>query len=79
MKQQPYEELFAVWLENRTSEELLKISEDFYAQYSAMLKNLQKSRENALYDTILSILDIASYKAGMMTEASIEECCTSLV
>ena len=56
MKQQPYEELFAVWLENRTSEELLKIPEDFYTEHSAMLKDLHKSRENALYDTILSTL-----------------------
>ena len=56
MKKNPYEELFAVWFENRTSDELLKISEDFYAQYSTMLKTLQKSRENALYDAILSTL-----------------------
>ena len=56
MKKQVYVELFAVWLENRTSDELLKIPEDFYVQYSALIKNLQNSRENALYDVILSTL-----------------------
>jgi DNA replication initiation complex subunit (GINS family) len=56
MKKQSYEELFAVWLENRANEDLLKISEDFYAQYSALLKDLQKSQENALYNAILSAL-----------------------
>ena len=58
MKKNSYEDLFAVWLENRTSEELLKIPEDFYTEHSAMLKDLHKSRENALYDAILSSLTL---------------------
>jgi len=58
MNNKLYEELFAVWLENRTSEDLLKIPEDFYAQFSTEIKNLQKSRENALYDAILSTLTL---------------------
>jgi len=51
-----YEKLVKVWRKNRTWEELLKIPEDFYTQNSAIIRNLQKSQENALDNAILTTL-----------------------